>query len=309
VPSAKAEAENEAEARLAERVLEHVAEIGTGRCSITDAGIAAEADPSAQEIFAGLLMLHEDLQYSQQRQSALLDELREAVRARDEFLSIASHELRTPITTLALQIDGLQRLLREPARGETTPEKIVRRLEVTRRQVDRLAALVAALVDVSRITTGNVQLSKEPADLVAVVRAVVERFGEEAQRAGSSLRLEEHGPIEGSFDVSRIDQVVTNLLANAIRYGRGGPIVVGTIAGSGGARIWVEDRGIGIPPEHQGRIFERYERAVPSTSYGGLGLGLWISGRLVEAMGGTIGVRSEVGVGSTFTVEIPGDGP
>ena len=105
------------EARLVERVLQHIAEIGTGDCSITDASIAAEADPSAQQILAGLLMLHEDLQYSQQRQSALLDELRGAIRARDEFLSVASHELRTPITTLGLQIDGLSRMLHDQRPG------------------------------------------------------------------------------------------------------------------------------------------------------------------------------------------------
>jgi len=101
------------EVRLVERVLEHIAEIGTGKCSITDDSIAAEADPSVQQIFAGLLMLHEDLQYSQQRQTALLEELRDAVRARDEFLSVASHELRTPITTLTLQIDGLSRMVHD----------------------------------------------------------------------------------------------------------------------------------------------------------------------------------------------------
>jgi len=251
-------------------------------------------------------MLHEDLRYAQERQSALLDELREAVRARDEFLSIASHELRTPITTLTLQIDGLLRMLREQAPGAPADrDKMGRRLEVTRRQVDRLTALVATLIDVSRITSGRMELAQETADLVAVVRAVVERFVEEAQRSGSSLRLQDGRPIWGHFDVSRIDQVVTNLLANAIRYGRGKPILVGTGDDSQTARFWVEDSGIGIPPEHQTRIFQRYERAAPSTSYGGLGLGLWISRRLVEAMGGTITVRSEVGVGSVFSVEIP----
>ncbi|HEY7372552.1 MAG TPA: HAMP domain-containing sensor histidine kinase [Polyangia bacterium] len=299
-----------AESGLAERVLEHIAEIGTGRCSITDASIAAERDASAQEILAGLLMLHEDLRYAQERQSVLLDDLREAVRARDEFLSIASHELRTPITTLTLQIDGLLRALRDPAAGapadkDLARDKMTRRLEVTRRQVDRLTALVAALIDVSRITAGRVELAKQTADLVAVVRSVVERFTEEAQRSGSSLRLQESTPIWGHFDVSRIDQVITNLLANAIRYGRGKPIVVGTGSDSQTARFWVEDGGIGIPPEHQARIFQRYERAAPSTSYGGLGLGLWISRRLTEAMGGAISVRSEAGVGSVFTVEIP----
>jgi len=295
------------EARLTERVLRHIAEIGKGECSITDASIAAERDESAQEILAGLLMLHEDLQYSQQRHSALLDELRGAIRVRDDFLSVASHELRTPITTLGLQIDGLFRMMRQQV-PQTLQETLSRRLEITRRQIDRLAGLVGALIDVSRITSGRLQLSKQLADLVEVIRLVLERFGDDALRGGSALRFERQGPVWGNFDISRVDQVFTNLLSNAIRYGRGKPIVVGAVGVGENARFWVEDRGIGIPPEHLNRIFQQYERAAPSTSYAGLGLGLWISRQLVEAMGGTISVRSEVDAGSVFTVEIPRNG-
>ncbi len=292
------------EAGLAERVLEHIAELGRGRCSITDASIEAERDPSAQQILAGLLMLHEDLEYAQQQQSTLLEELRDAVRARDEFLSIASHELRTPITTLTLQVDGLARMLRDQL-PRPLADKVGRRLDVTRRQVDRLAALVATLIDVSRITSGRVQLSRQLSDLVEIARAAAERLAEDLARSGSSLAFERQGPVWGNFDVSRVDQVLTNLLANAIRYGRGKGIVMGVAGQRDSARFWVRDQGIGIPAEHQARIFQRYERAAPSTSYAGLGLGLWISHQLVEAMGGTIVVRSEVDVGSVFTVEIP----
>jgi signal transduction histidine kinase len=105
--------------------------------------------------------------------------------------------------------------------------------------------------------------------------------------------------------VSRVDQVLTNLVANAIRYGRGQPIAIGVDGKNANARLRVEDHGIGIAAEHQGRIFQQFERAAPSTNYGGLGLGLWISAQLVDAMGGTISVRSAVDVGSTFTVELP----
>jgi len=297
-----------ADARLVERVLWHIAEISGGRCSITDESIAAETDPDAQQVMAGLLMLHEDLQYGQRRQSALLEELREAVHARDEFLSVASHELRTPITTLTLQIDGLSRMMHDPAPSAAAPEKMSRRLDITRRQVDRLAALVSTLIDVSRITAGRVQLTRQLADLVEVVRSVAERFGEEVLRSGSTLTFDRQGPIWGMFDTSRVDQVLSNLLSNAIRYGRGKPIVVGARSLGTMARFWVEDRGIGIPPEHQARIFQRYERAAPSTNYAGLGLGLWISRQLVETMGGTISVRSRPDEGSVFTVEIPRNG-
>jgi signal transduction histidine kinase len=295
------------EGRLAERLLEHIAEIGAGTCSITDASIAAEPDPSIQEILAGLLMLHEDLEFSQQRQAALLDELREAIRARDEFLSIASHELRTPITTLVLQVDGLERVLREQV-PQPLLENVWRRLQVTRRQVDRIAALVTTLVDVVRVSSGRLQLFRQPADLAELLRSVLDRLGEAAGAAGSSLVIEEPGPIWGNFDLSRIDQVATNLLSNAIRYGRGAPIIVRAASDGEQARFSVEDGGVGIRPEDQARIFEQYERAAHPTDHAGLGLGLWISRQLVEAMGGTISVSSEVGRGSVFTVELPRHG-
>jgi signal transduction histidine kinase len=292
------------EATLVERLLEHIAEIGAGKCSITDESIAAETDPNAQQILAGLLMLHEDLDFARQRQAVLLDDLRAAIRARDEFLSIASHELRTPITTLSLQLDGLHRALRARA-SSAAPDDLSRRLDLTQRQVARLAGLVATLIDVSRVNVGKVEIKRHPADLVEVLRSVVERLSDEALRAGSSLHLEESPPIWGDFDVPRLEQVAINLLSNGIRYGLGKPIVV-RVAGEGDrARFSVEDVGIGIAPEDHERIFQQYERAAPATNYAGLGLGLWISRHLVEAMGGTISVRSEVGVGSVFTVELP----
>jgi signal transduction histidine kinase len=292
------------EASLVERLLEHIAEIGAGRCTITDASIERETDPHTQEILAGLLMLHEDLQFAQQRQSALLDELRGAVRARDEFLSIAGHELRTPITTLVLQIEGLENALREKVPPELL-QNVSRRVDLTKRQVNRLAGLVATLIDVSRINARKVEVSREPADLMEVLRSAVDRLDDQATRAGSSLRLEDGGPISGDFDVSRVDQVVTNLLSNAIRYGRGRPIVVRASGDDGHARFSVEDAGIGIAPEHHARIFQQYARAAPATNYSGLGLGLWISRHLVEAMGGTVSFQSELGVGSVFTVDLP----
>jgi signal transduction histidine kinase len=292
------------ESSLVERLLKHIAEIGAGTCSISDASIESEPDPNVQQILAGLLMLHEDLQFAQQRQSALLAELRAAIRARDEFLSIAGHELRTPITTLALQVEGLAGVLRQKAPPELG-NALSRRLELTKRQVDRLGGLVAALVDVSRINTDRVEALREPADLVEVLRSTVERLADQAARAGSSLRVEGDASLRGDFDASHVEEVATNILTNAIRYGRGEPIVVRVFSDGERACFSVEDRGVGIAPEHQGRIFEQYERAAPATNYPGLGLGLWISRHLVEAMGGTISLRSELGVGSVFTVDLP----
>jgi signal transduction histidine kinase len=292
------------EARLVERLLKHIAEIGAGRCSIDDASIEAEADPNTQEILAGLLMLHEDLQFAQQRQSALLDRLRDAIRARDEFLSIAGHELRTPITTLALQAQGLDGMLREKAPPELL-RILSRRLDLTRRQVDRLSTLVETLVDVSRLNSQRVEVSRTPGDLAEVLRSTIDRLADEAARTGSTLHLEGDAPLRGDFDASRVDQIATNLLSNAIRYGSGKPIVVRVFGDDGRACFSVEDHGVGIAPENRSRIFEQYERAAPMTNYAGLGLGLWISRRLVQAMGGTISLQSEVGEGSVFTVNLP----
>jgi signal transduction histidine kinase len=292
------------DANLVERLLKHIAEIGAGRCSINDATIEAEPDTNTQEILAGLLMLHEDLQFAQQRQSALLGELRDAIRARDEFLSIAGHELRTPLTTLALQSQGLEGMLREKAPPDLL-SKLSRRLDLTRRQVDRLSALVETLVDVSRINSRRIEVSRQPADLVEVLRSTMERLADGAARTGSSLRLEGDAPLRGDFDASRVDQIATNLLSNAIRYGGGKPIVVRVFGDDGRACFSVEDHGVGIAPEDRSRIFEQYERAAPATNYPGLGLGLWISRRLAQAMGGTITLRSELGVGSVFTVDLP----
>jgi two-component system OmpR family sensor kinase len=292
------------ESSLVERLLKHIAEISAGSCSITDTAIEAESDPNAQAILVGLMMLHEDLQFGQQRQSMLLDEARGAIRARDEFLSVAGHELRTPITTLALQVQGLERVLSDKAPPELL-SSMSRRLELTRRQVDRLVALVATLIDVSRINSARVEVSREPAELIEILRSAMERLADHASHAGSSLTLEDGDPIRGHFDVSRVDQVATNLLMNAIRYGRGNPILIRTSGDDGRARFAVEDRGIGIAPEHQARIFLQYERAAPATNYAGLGLGLWISRHLVEAMGGNISFLSEVDVGSVFMVDLP----
>ena len=188
-------------------------------------------------------------------------------------------------------------------------ETLSRRLEVTRRQVDRLAALVGALIDVSRITSGRVQLSQQLADLVEVIRLVLERFGDDALRGGSSLALREAGPGVGQLRrLARRPGVHQPAVERDPLRARQADRGRGLSAPAKTARFWVEDRGIGIPPEHQGRIFQQYERAAPSTSYAGLGLGLWISRQLVEAMGGTISVRSEVDAGSVFTVEIPRNG-
>ncbi|HVK68607.1 MAG TPA: PAS domain-containing sensor histidine kinase [Polyangium sp.] len=231
----------------------------------------------------------------------LFHEALEAISARDDFLAVASHELRTPLTPLKLQ---LERLVRD-ARVGANQERLAPALEVAYRQVGRLAALIDRLLDVSRITAGKLDLCLDEVDLCALVHDVVTRFGRETEDAGCQLSFPYDNPILGTWDRLRLEQVVTNLLGNAIKYGRGKPIEIGLEADEGTARLTVRDHGVGIAPEDQAKIFERFERAVSNPSFGGLGLGLWIVRQIVEIHGGTVRVESAPGKGSTFRVELP----
>ncbi|MDI1476815.1 ATP-binding protein [Polyangium sp. y55x31] len=231
----------------------------------------------------------------------LFQEALQAISARDDFLAVASHELRTPLTPLKLQ---LERLVRD-ARAGASQERMAPALEVAHRQAGRLAALIDRLLDVSRITAGKLDLSLDEVDLCALVQDVVTRFGREAEEAGCPISFHHDKPLWGTWDRLRLEQVVTNLLGNAIKYGRGKPIELELEADDGTARLTVRDQGVGIAPEDQGKIFERFERAVSNQSFGGLGLGLWIVRQIVETHGGTVRVESTPGVGSTFCVELP----
>ncbi|MCO5167967.1 MAG: ATP-binding protein [Planctomycetes bacterium] len=233
----------------------------------------------------------------------LYREAQEAIRARDEFLQVASHELKTPLTPLLLQLDSLALALRK-ANG--LGERLSSKVDVATRQTVRLNRLVDSLLDVSRITGGRLELLPEEVDLAAVVRDVVQRFQPEARRVGCDLVVRAPAPVVGWWDRLRLEQVACNLLSNALKYGAGGPVEVEVVeAAAGVARLAVADRGIGIDEEGQRRIFSRFERAASVRHYGGLGLGLFITRRIVEEHGGTITVRSRPGEGATFTVELP----
>ncbi len=235
----------------------------------------------------------------------LHQESRDAIRLRDRFLSIASHELRTPLTVLRLQVQSLLRGTRRENRTFSS-EELVGKTQVLSRQVERLGQLVDELLDISRLTEGRLSFQREDVDLAEVVREVATRFHEEFVQAGSRLVL--HGvehPVVGRWNRLRLEQVVINLLTNAIKYGQGRPITVEVSADANEARLSVHDEGIGISPRDQGRIFERFERAVSEQHYGGFGLGLWIVREIVRGLGGCISVESTPKVGSTFTVELP----
>ena len=229
-------------------------------------------------------------------------ELQGAVRVRDEFLSIASHELKTPVTALHLQI---QSVLRRRSKETSTPEWMMGKILRAETQVERLIRLINNLLDVSRITAGRLEFEPEDVDLAQVVREAADRFRDEIARAGSELHVHADETVWGFWDRLRLEQVVTNLLTNAIKYGKGQPIELTVEGIDGVARLQVKDHGIGISHENQARIFERFERAVSERQYGGLGLGLWITRQIVEALSGIIRVVSEPDAGSLFIVELP----
>ncbi|HEX8441363.1 MEDS domain-containing protein [Archangium sp.] len=239
-----------------------------------------------------------------QENARLYEEAREAVRTRDDFLSVASHELKTPLTPLQLRLQALRREA-EAYAGEVVPrERVARLVEGAEQQLRRLAALVDDLLDVSRLATGQVLLNLQDVDLAEVAREVVARFAPRSEQAGSPVELQAV-PVMGRWDRLRVEQVVTNLLSNALKYGQGRPVRVRVEGGPEWAVLEVRDEGIGIADEHRSRIFGKFERAVSGRHYGGLGLGLYITHQLVETMGGRIQVRSQLGQGSTFRVELP----
>ncbi len=233
----------------------------------------------------------------------LVVELREAVRLRDEFLSVASHELKTPLTPLALRLQ----LMRQGLEAEKLDvERLRGHLEVARGQVRRMTSLVDSLLDATRITRGRLPLRREQdVNLAAILRDVAAGFESQAARAGCAMEIEAPARVLGQWDVLRLEQVVANLLSNALKFGAGGPVLLRLEEREGWARLTVRDEGIGMDEEVRGRIFGRFERGVSERHYGGLGLGLFITHEVLDALGGRIEVESAPGRGSTFTVELP----
>jgi signal transduction histidine kinase/uncharacterized membrane protein affecting hemolysin expression len=235
----------------------------------------------------------------------LYREAQEAVSARDAFLSMASHELKTPLTALLMEVQLSLRMARRGKEGALAPERMTAKLETLERLAHQLRKLIGNLLDVSRIQAGRLDLERGEMDFVALVREVIERAEADLARAGSTVTIEAPEKLVGLWDRLRLDQVVTNLVANASKYGSGKPIVVRLERAGQEARLSVTDQGIGISPDDQKRIFERFERAVSTQHYAGFGLGLWIVRQIVEAHGGTIAVESTPGTGATFTVALP----
>jgi signal transduction histidine kinase len=233
--------------------------------------------------------------------AALVAERRRAAQARDDILSIAGHELRTPLSTLTLQVENLARGIRQGAPHDTLQP----RTEAVRRSARRLATLVEEMLNVSRITAGVIPVRLELLELSVFVREKTNHLLAEIASAQVHVELTADEAVWCRTDKERLSSVVDNLLANAIKYGLGRPVSIRVSRENHSARLSVEDRGVGISRDDQRRIFERFERAVSASHVSGFGLGLWIARQTVEALGGRIHVRSAPGEGSTFTVDLP----
>ena len=259
-----------------------------------------------------LSMQLEVVEAARREQEALLAELREtqaelqkAVQMRDVFMSIASHELRTPLNGLILDVQ-LRRLRLEQGRMDAfTADKLQEMIARDERQIRSLSRLIDDMLDVSRIRTGKLSVRPEPGDLGVLAGSVVESLAAQFTSTGSHIELQVEGAAPVMMDEFRIEQVLANLLTNALRYGEGKPVSVRVRVEGELVRAEVRDQGLGISEADQRRVFEQFERASDTSVGQGLGLGLFISEQIVQAHGGRIELCSRLGEGSCFSIVLP----
>lgn len=227
---------------------------------------------------------------------------REALRTRDAFLAVASHELRTPLTSLQLVVQALGRQA-EP--GVVVTPQMAERIAHADRLVARLSGLVAGMLDVAAVASGDLTLTRTTFDLAGLAAEVIGAFDPEARRRGGGITLAAPAPVPGTWDRGRLAQAVAAVVGNAVKYAGTAPIAVSVAAIGGRAEVAVEDHGPGISDDDQARVFERFEKAVPVQNYGGFGVGLWMARQIVAAHGGEIAVRSAPGRGARFVLLLP----
>jgi signal transduction histidine kinase len=234
-----------------------------------------------------------------------IDELGQALALSDEFLSTLGHELRNPLAPIYMQAQYLLDAVRHGEPKALTSDWMVPQLEGFCRRLQKFLEMLNRIMDVSRMSAGQLDLELEEVDLVEVVREVSANFERELSAARSELRLDLPPRLVGKWDRMRVEQIFTNLLSNAIRYGASRPIEVRVGGGLEQIELAVKDHGVGIPDEHQQRIFERFERAGKTRSSGGFGIGLWTVRQSCLALGGHVSVKSQPGHGSEFVVVLP----
>jgi PAS domain S-box-containing protein len=232
-------------------------------------------------------------------------ELRRAIEVRDDFLSVASHELGTPLTALRLHIDQLRRTLGAAGSAPATGGRSVEaRVGSVAQEIRRLSQLVETLLDSTRLAVGAWKPTFEPVDLSALIERLVQDLAPVAEGAGCSVTLRTQAGLCGSWDRGRLEQALTNIVGNAFKYGAGAPVEIDVEGDGSWAKVRVRDHGVGLPPEQHEMIFQRFGRAPHTRGFGGLGLGLWIARELLEAMGGKIRVESTPGEGAMFEIAL-----
>lgn len=234
-------------------------------------------------------------------------ELKSAINSRDEFLSIVSHELKTPLTSLKLQNQTAIRKIKKGSSSDLSDDKLAILFDKNENQINRVIRLVDDMLDLTRIQSGKFSYNFVKCDLRDVILDVVDRFKDQFENAGSELINKGQNSVIGFFDRDRIEQVIVNLLTNALKYGKGNAVVIMLETLNNVARLEVQDHGIGIKLEDFEVIFKKYERVISANEVSGLGIGLFICREIVEAHGGTIWLESVVGEGSNFIAELPLD--
>lgn len=252
------------------------------------------------------------LEQSRREQETLLKqlqntqlELEQAVRMRDDFMSIVAHEVRTPLNGLILETQLRKMHLARDNAAAFTLDKMHAMVDRDERQIKSLIRLIEDMLDVSRIRTGKLSIRPSCFDLSTLVRDLLYNFSSQIEAAETSVTLDAEQPVIGNWDEFRIEQVISNLLTNALRYGAKSPVCVKVYSEGGQAVVDVQDQGIGIGEENQKRIFQQFERVTARHAVAGLGLGLFISEQIVAAHGGTITVQSRIGEGALFRVCLP----
>lgn len=254
----------------------------------------------------------EALEQARREQEALLQqlqstqlELEQAVRMRDDFMSIVAHEVRTPLNGLILETQLRKMHLARDNAAAFTLDKMHAMVDRDERQIKSLIRLIEDMLDVSRIRTGKLSIRPNRFNLSQLVANLLQNFAQQIEAAETEVSFTAPEPVEGYWDEFRIEQVVSNLLTNALRYGGRSPIQVRVYREGDEARVEVQDRGIGISEENQKRIFQQFERVSAKTVVAGLGLGLFISEQIVAAHGGSIVVESQINEGALFRVCLP----
>ncbi|EGF32074.1 two-component hybrid sensor and regulator [Oxalobacteraceae bacterium IMCC9480] len=248
----------------------------------------------------------EALEQSQRELLAMKEELRYSLQLRDDFMSMVAHELRTPLNTLLLETQLRSMQLDRGNAEAFVPDQLRRMVARDGRQIKSMIRLIDDMVDVSRIRSGKLSIRATAVDLSVLLQQVISDLGPQAEVAGSPITLQASGEmICGSWDDFRVEQIIINLLTNALRYGARKPVEVSLSAEPGHAVITVRDHGGGIAPEDRERIFAPFERVGTNTVREGLGLGLYIARQLAQAHGGTLEVAGVEGDGALFALSLP----